>query len=139
MLSRTVGSERELMALGEEMGAELRGGEVIELTGDLGVGKTTFVKGLARGLGVTGTVNSPSFTIMKSYGARDGLVLKHYDFYRLEDAGLMRNEIEESAGDGQTVVVVEWAKGVAGILPKGRRVIDLRYVKDSDARAVSWN
>jgi tRNA threonylcarbamoyladenosine biosynthesis protein TsaE len=132
-----VSSEAELIALGQKVGAELNGGEVLELVGDLGAGKTTFVKGIAQGLGVKSTVNSPSFTIMKEYRGRNGLVLKHYDFYRLDGSGIMKDEIAESAGDSKTVVVVEWAKEVAGILPKNRRVIEIKYSED-EGRVVEW-
>lgn len=137
MKSKATYDEKELIELGREFGEQLSGGEIIELAGDLGSGKTTFVKGLALGLGITKTINSPSFTIMKEYAARGGITLKHYDFYRLDDAGLMKNEIEESVRDSKTVVVVEWAKEVAGILPKNRMIIEIEYLKD-EGRKVKW-
>ena len=137
MASKKVRNEAELIALGQSFGEKCQGGEVFELVGDLGTGKTTFTKGLALGLGVKRTINSPSFTIMKDYAARDGLTLKHYDFYRLDDAGLMKNEIAESLGDPKTIVVVEWAKEVSGILPKERKVIEIKYTP-TDGRVVEW-
>lgn len=109
------------------IGQVLRGGEVIELTGDVGSGKTTFTKGLALGLGVEDDVQSPSFTISRVYDARDGLRLVHYDFYRLTDPGVMAYDIAERVADPRAVVVVEWGATVNGILPTDRMVIALEY------------
>ncbi|MCL1929604.1 tRNA (adenosine(37)-N6)-threonylcarbamoyltransferase complex ATPase subunit type 1 TsaE [Candidatus Saccharibacteria bacterium] len=137
MKSKVVQTEANLIKFGQKLGKQLMGGEVLELIGDLGAGKTTFAKGLALGLGIKATVNSPSFTIMKEYTARDGLTLKHYDFYRLDDAGLMKNEIKESAGDAKTIVVVEWAKEVVGVLPKNRLIVEIEYA-GGEGRVVKW-
>lgn len=115
-----VKSELETKSLAEKIGASLKGGEVFELIGDVGAGKTTFVKGLAKGLAVDDDVQSPSFTISRVYAARDGLELVHYDFYRLTDAGIMANELSEMVHDATTVTVIEWADIVEGILPEHR-------------------
>jgi len=115
-----VKSETETRALGEKLGGLLEGGEVIELIGDVGAGKTTFVKGLALGLGIEEDVQSPSFTISRVYDARDDLLLAHYDFYRLNDAGIMADELTETTQDPATVTVIEWADIVEGVLPAGR-------------------
>ena len=115
-----VGSENETRALGEKLGALLRGGETIELVGDVGAGKTTFVKGLALGLGIDEDVQSPSFTISRLYDARDNLRLAHYDFYRLTNAGIMADELTETTQDSATVTVIEWADIVEGVLPTSR-------------------
>ena len=103
--------------LGQKIGAQLKGGEVFELIGDVGAGKTTFTKGLALGLGINDDVQSPSFTISRVYEARDDLQLVHYDFYRLTDAGIMAAELQEMVNDPLTVTVVEWANIVDGVLP----------------------
>lgn len=115
-----VASEQEMRNLGEKLGLILVGGEVIELTGDVGAGKTTFVKGLAVGLGIDEEVQSPSFTISRVYDARDDLLLAHYDFYRLADAGIMADELQETTQDPGTITVIEWADIVEGVLPEGR-------------------
>jgi len=115
-----VGSEQETRILGEKLGSLLKGGEVIELVGDVGAGKTTFVKGLARGLSIDEDVQSPSFTISRVYDARDDLQLAHYDFYRLSDAGIMADELTETTQDPLTVTVIEWADIVEGVLPENR-------------------
>jgi len=115
-----VASEQETRTLGEQLGRLLKGGEVIELVGDVGAGKTTFVKGLARGLDIDEDVQSPSFTISRVYDARDNLQLAHYDFYRLNDAGIMANELTETTQDPETVTIIEWADIVEGVLPERR-------------------
>ena len=72
---------------------------VIELIGDVGAGKTTFTRGLAQGLGAKNEVTSPSFTISKSYALPNGKTLTHYDFYRLQDPGLMSEDLAENLID----------------------------------------
>jgi len=114
-----VASETATKELGETIGAQLKGGEVFQLIGDVGAGKTTFVKGLAKGLAVDDEVQSPSYTISRIYDGRDELQLVHYDFYRLTDAGIMANELAEMVHDPKTVTVVEWADIVEGVLPEG--------------------
>lgn len=112
-----VGSEAETMNLAASIGAQLKGGEVLQLVGDVGAGKTTFVKGLAKGLSIDDEVQSPSFTISRVYDGRNNLQLVHYDFYRLTDAGIMADEVAEMVNDPQTVTVIEWADIVEGVLP----------------------
>ncbi|MDB5165683.1 MAG: hypothetical protein JWM00_573 [Candidatus Saccharibacteria bacterium] len=117
--------------LGGRIGQLLHGGELIELIGDVGAGKTTFTKGLATGLTIDEDVQSPSFTISRLYEARDDLRLAHYDFYRLSDAGIMAHELSESIHDPQMITVVEWADAVAHVLPKER--LQIRLVSPSIA------
>lgn len=119
---------------GEKLGRLLKGGEVLELVGDVGAGKTTFVKGLARGLAIDEDVQSPSFTINRTYEARDGLVLSHYDFYRLNDAGILANELEESVNDDKMITVIEWADIVEGVLPATRLTIRFEAPSDETRR-----
>lgn len=121
----------EMVALGQRIGAQLHGSEVFELIGDVGAGKTTFTHGLAAGLGVTDTVQSPSFTINCSYPARDGLVLNHYDFYRLSDPGIVTMELAESIHDPQSVTVIEWGQSVQHCLPEQHIIIKFNYLPDS--------
>lgn len=129
MTERIINSENEMKQLGEEAGRLLKGGEVLELIGDVGAGKTTFTKGLAKGLGVAETVQSPSFTISRMYEAGD-LTLSHYDFYRLNDAGIMAMEIASAVEDAHNITVVEWAESVAEILPESR--IKIRILPQSE-------
>ena len=120
-----VESEEAMILFGRKIGNLLSSGLVIELIGDVGAGKTTFVRGLASGLSVDDDILSPTFTIQNTYGCRDGLRLCHYDFYRLTSAGIMREEIEETINDPASVTVVEWAGAVTGVLPDDRLSITI--------------
>jgi tRNA threonylcarbamoyladenosine biosynthesis protein TsaE len=114
---KEVSSEDAMKKFGAQIGALLCGGEIIELVGDVGAGKTTLAKGLAVGLGIEETLQSPSFTISRIYDSPEQLRLAHYDFYRLEDAGIMADELGETLQDPQTITLIEWAGIVKGILP----------------------
>lgn len=94
------------------------------LGSDLGGGKTTFVKGLAQGLGCEQVVGSPTFTVSRVYQCRDGLELHHFDFYRLSDPGVVAYELSEAVDLPKAVVAVEWGDIVSSALPEGR--IELR-------------
>tara|TARA_B100001245_G_scaffold152621_1_gene114290 strand:+ start:9589 stop:10026 length:438 start_codon:yes stop_codon:yes gene_type:complete len=114
-----------MQSFGEYIGGLLRGGEVIELVGDVGAGKTTLVRGIARGFGIGETIQSPSFTISRVYDARDGLWLTHYDFYRLEQPGIMADELADTLQDNKTVTILEWGETVKNILPIDRLTITI--------------
>lgn len=133
----SVKDETAMKTLGERLGGLLTGGEVIELIGDVGAGKTTLVKGVGRGLRVDDDVQSPSFTISRIYGARDGLKLHHYDFYRLHDAGVMAYELSESIADPKAITIIEWADTVQAVLPAERISLRLLYSPDGDSREVN--
>lgn len=120
-----VHGEEEMKAFGARLGAALRGGEIIELVGDVGAGKTTLTKGIAVGLKIDEDVQSPSFTISRVYDARDTLRLAHYDFYRLHDAGIMADELHETLHDPRAVTIIEWAEIVGGVLPNDRLTIHI--------------
>ena len=90
-----ISSEEEMINFGREFAKTVQAPQVIELIGDVGAGKTTFVRGLAEGLGITTPVTSPSFTISKEYAFPNGRLV-HYDFYRLPDPGLMSEDLYEA-------------------------------------------
>jgi tRNA threonylcarbamoyladenosine biosynthesis protein TsaE len=111
-------SVEETVALGERLGRAAAPGDLVCLWGDLGAGKTQVVKGIARGLGIGDTVNSPTFILMNEYAGR--LPLFHVDLYRLADAAdaLAGGVIDDRQIDG--VTVVEWPDRMGDILPVGR-------------------
>ncbi len=116
------------MEIAHQLGDLLRGGEFLGLVGDLGAGKTTFTKGLCRGLGLadTGQVASPSYVLEHIYQGR--LRVHHYDAYRLESAGeFVALGFEEHVGSHGAVLVVEWADRVAAALPPERLEIDIAF------------
>ena len=118
-----VNNEQQTKDLAAKIGKLLKGGEVFELIGDVGAGKTTFVKGLAVGLEIEDDIQSPSYTISRLYDARNGLQLVHYDFYRLTEPGIMANEVAEMIQDKNSITIIEWADIVDGILPEHRYTI----------------
>lgn len=120
-----VTNEQEMKSFGERLGGLLRGGELIELVGDVGSGKTTLTKGIARGLGVTEDVQSPSFTISHVYNAANDIILAHYDFYRLQEAGIMEQELQETILNRHTVTVIEWGGIVEAGLPVDRLTLTI--------------
>jgi tRNA threonylcarbamoyladenosine biosynthesis protein TsaE len=126
---------KETEALGEAIGALLGVGDLVVLTGGLGAGKTTFTKGLARGLGVAGRVTSPTFTIVQEYEGR--VPVAHVDVYRLERIQELHDFGFEELLDSR-VTVVEWGEAIELVLPRDR--IDVRIAMDEasgdDARTV---
>lgn len=123
----TSSSDTEL--LGEKLGANLRGGEVIELVSDLGGGKTTLSKGIVRGAGSSDRVVSPTFTVSREYKTPKFTIV-HFDFYRLADAGIVAQELDEFVGDGEYVVIVEWADIVQNVLPQERLTVHITQAGD---------
>ena len=121
----TTESEDEMKEFGARLGALLNGGEIIELVGDVGAGKTTLAKGIAKGLGVDENVQSPSFTISRIYTTSNNIILAHYDFYRLNEAGIMMSELQETLHDPRTVTMIEWAEIVNGVLPSDRLTVQI--------------
>ena len=118
-----------MIDFGFKLGQEISVPCVIELVGDVGTGKTTIMKGIAKGLGISEEVTSPSFTLSKRYEFKDG-ALAHYDFYRLANPGIMSEDLIENINDENTVVVVEWADSVAKLLPENRRKFMISLLDD---------
>ncbi|MDF2557803.1 MAG: ATP-binding protein [Bacillales bacterium] len=123
-------SEIETAELATKLGSKLASGDLICLEGDLGAGKTTFTKSLAKAIGVTRTVNSPTFTIMKQY--QGNLPFYHFDVYRIE------NEDEDFGFEeyfyGGGISVVEWSHLIASQLPEERLDIFIYYVNENERR-----
>lgn len=118
---------------GERLGQRLRGGEILLLAGDLGSGKTTLVHGLARGIGSTATVTSPTFKLCNEYEG-SALSLYHFDFYRLAEPGLMSQALGEITTNPLAVSVIEWPEIVRQQLPASSLVINLATVSPTKRR-----
>ncbi|WP_349409258.1 tRNA (adenosine(37)-N6)-threonylcarbamoyltransferase complex ATPase subunit type 1 TsaE [Pseudalkalibacillus sp. SCS-8] len=119
-------SPEETMDTAARLADYLKPGDVITLEGDLGAGKTTFTKGLAKGLQINRVVKSPTFTIIREYQGR--LPLYHMDVYRLEDSDEDLGFDEYFEGEG--VTVVEWAHLIEEFLPEERLAITIRRQGD---------
>lgn len=109
----------ETEELAAKIGKRLKGGEVIEMVSDLGGGKTTFVRGLAKGAGSKDNVSSPTFKICNVYVAGSRQIY-HYDFYRLPEAGLIEHELIEGLTASNSIIVIEWGDVVKHVLPERR-------------------
>ncbi len=127
----------ETEAIGEKMGRAAQMGQIYCLSGDLGVGKTVFTKGFAKGLGVTEHVTSPTFAIVNEYEGR--LPLYHFDVYRISCEEEMEDTGYEEYFYGQGVSLVEWAELVQELIPQDAVWITVEkdYTKDDDYRCIT--
>ncbi len=104
---------------------------IIALEGDLGGGKTTFVQGFAKGLGIKQRITSPTFVIMKKYD-----FLYHIDCYRIEDKDLLELDFKEIIDNKHNLVVIEWAEKVKKILPKNALWLKFEYLDKNKRKIV---
>ena len=118
-------------AMAAAIGKQLRGGEVIDLIGDLGSGKTTFVRGLAKGLGSQALVSSPTFKINNVYPGKK-LSLYHFDFYRISEPGILTSELAEALSEPASVIVIEWSNVVRQLLPEKQLAITFTQTADNE-------
>lgn len=126
--TKSVSDTEKLAAI---IGKNLKGGECIEFRSDLGGGKTTFVRGLATGAGSKDNVSSPTFTISQRYSCKS-FYIYHFDFYRLQDPGLVAEELSEIVNSDKNTTIVEWAESVHGVLPEIRLVISINKDRDDE-------
>ena len=134
-MTYTTHSEAETEALGARLASVLPGGSVVALYGDLGAGKTAFVRGMARALGVHARVNSPTFTIVNEYPG--SIPLCHFDMYRLESSDALFDIGWEDYLAGGGVCAVEWSELVEDALPpESIRVTFARRPEADDWRSI---
>src|SRR5436190_4549101 len=134
MVERT-SSPAETEALGERLAVDLRPGDVVLVSGDLGAGKTTLIRGAARGLGVSGPVTSPTFTIGQTYR---GLVpVSHLDLYRLADLGQEDPALLDDYLTPDAVAFIEWPGAAEPWLERITRRIEMRHA-GGDEREISF-
>ena len=117
-------SEEETFALGEKIGKEAKPGQVYTLLGDLGVGKTVFTQGVAKGLGITEAICSPTFTIVQVY-EEGRMPFYHFDVYRIGDIEEMDEIGYEDYFYGEGLCMIEWANLIEEILPSTRKEITI--------------
>jgi len=130
-------SEKETQDIGFKLAKDLKGGEIIALTGNLGSGKTIFTKGLARGLRVKKIITSPTFVLMKVYKIEGSKIenFVHVDAYRLKtERNLKEIGLFDWLGKENSVVVIEWAEKVKKILPKTVIEIKIKLGKEETER-----
>jgi tRNA threonylcarbamoyladenosine biosynthesis protein TsaE len=133
ILSVTSHSEEETLALGRRLSSSFAPGDVVVLTGELGSGKTVFVRGLAQGRGLDPeTVSSPSFGFVNEYPGKQPLY--HFDLYRLGDVTELYEVGWEEYLDREGLVVVEWGERAGGFLPERYYLIEFTIVDDTGRR-----
>jgi tRNA threonylcarbamoyladenosine biosynthesis protein TsaE len=126
-------SAAETKAAGARLAEEIQAGDVVALVGDLGAGKTQFVKGLAKGLGSKEMVTSPTFTLMHEYQGKR-VPIYHFDFYRIESLAALRAIGFDEIVFGDGVSVIEWADRFADAIPPRARWIKFELVSDDQRR-----
>jgi len=124
---RQIDTEMDMEALGGMIAPCLKAGDLVYLAGELGAGKTTLTRGIARGLGYQGRVNSPTFTLMNVYQA--GFTVYHFDFYRLDEGGLLDLGLEDYLGR-EGICIVEWPEVGQNLLPGDALRIDIILQND---------
>lgn len=120
-MTYTTYSEKETKQLAADLATHLQGGEIIFLKGELGSGKTTFVRGVAEAFGFFEPVRSPSFTIVNRYPVSRGRIKQiiHVDFYRIHDPSeIVPLALEEELGRPDTVAFIEWPEKAKGLVPE---------------------
>lgn len=135
-METTTKSAQETKDLGKKTAADLKGGETLALTGELGSGKTTFIQGLAEGLGIKGRIISPTFILMRKYAASK-LDFYHVDFYRLEER--LENEvknlgIDDAWGKKENVVAIEWAEKIKKSIPENAIWIEFENLGENERK-----
>ncbi len=124
-ISRTTSSPQETFLLGQSFAKLLRGGDVVLLNGELGAGKTVFVKGVAVGLGIVDDVTSPTFVIVQTYENVSDLSLHHVDLYRTTSADEVDALAIDELLDERSVALVEWGSQCSSHLTKGALVVEI--------------
>jgi tRNA threonylcarbamoyladenosine biosynthesis protein TsaE len=134
-------SETETISLAEKFAGRLVPGDVVALNGDLGSGKTQFVKGVCLGLGVADVVTSPSFVIMNQYAAvRNGaeaFPIFHFDFYRIRSIDELYDLGVEEYFYGKGICLIEWARAATSLLPMERYEVALRVLSQENTREIT--
>lgn len=129
---QTSKSVSETHKIAENLLKNLNNTNLLCLYGELGAGKTTFVQGLAKGLGIKKRVISPTFVMMREYKISSCLILYHIDLYRVESENDLKSiDLEELWSDSKNLVVIEWAEKIKPILPKKRIDVKFSYVSQS--------
>jgi tRNA threonylcarbamoyladenosine biosynthesis protein TsaE len=154
----TTNNSKQTQKMGELLAKELRGGEIICLTGDLGSGKTTFAQGILKGLGLKGAFVSPTFMIMKEYDISCSIEHRaynkkqktkmfhvpcsmfhnvyHIDAYRVKAKDILDLGWKEIIADSQNIVIIEWAERVKRIMPKDAVWMKFEWVDENEREII---
>ena len=122
-------NEKSTIKLGEKFSSQLKYGDIIGFNGDLGSGKTTFIKGILKGLNYKEIVTSPTFTLINEYDAKYKVL--HIDFYRETNIDRWKNiGIEETLNDNN-IVLIEWSNLIPDLLPEDMKVLNFTHIENN--------
>ena len=126
-------SEAETEEIGKKIAKAVKYGTVISLSGNLGTGKTVFIKGFAKGLGIKEIVASPTFNVIREHSAGDGNWLYHMDLYRINDVHCaLAFGIDEYMSDKNAMTLIEWAERIEEILPPKTIHVEIKRINDTE-------
>lgn len=131
-------SSAQTKKLGQMLTEELRGSEIICLSGDLGSGKTTFTQGILKGLKIKGPFTSPTFNIIKTYKNKTRTIY-HIDAYRINSKDLTELGWKDFAGKPNSIVIIEWAERVKKIISANTFWIDFEWINDKERKITLKN
>ncbi|GGG01608.1 MULTISPECIES: tRNA (adenosine(37)-N6)-threonylcarbamoyltransferase complex ATPase subunit type 1 TsaE [Cysteiniphilum] len=129
-------NELEMLKFGKQISQSLNKGDVIYLHGDLGAGKTTLTKGILQGLGFTGSVKSPTYTLVETYPI-NGITLQHFDLYRLSDPEELEWIGIRDYFTNDTISLIEWPQKGGDFLPRPTKEIYIQYANTGRAITIS--
>ncbi len=125
-----VNSLDETKKLAQNFAKELKIGQVVLLNGDLGAGKTTFTQFVFAALGVKDVVNSPTFSILKTYQGKD-ITLHHFDTYRIGEEEAIESGFDEILSDRNSVIFIEWSENISSLLPKHCICVNIKLLDEN--------
>lgn len=131
----TTHSYQETISLSSEIAKQLKPGDIIAFRGDLGAGKTAFVTGLAKGLGIEADVSSPTFSLMNEYRGKD-ITLCHFDMYRIETFEDLYSTGFFDYLDTDAILAIEWSENIENVLPPGCIEVELLPGKNENDREI---
>ena len=134
--SFTSSSEEETIELGKEFATHLKKGDIVAFYGDLGTGKTEFIKGVCEQLNSNDLVTSPTFTIVNNYPCKQGVNVKHLDLYRLENKDELENIGFYEILDDESIKLIEWAEKAEAVLPEKRINVILESDSNKDDKRI---
>lgn len=127
-------SAKETQKLGEKISADLKPGSILALYGELGSGKTTFIQGLARGLGIKKRIISPTFVFIRQYPTKNR-IFYHVDLYRIDGViDIQGLGLKDIFADSRAIVAIEWAEKIKEVLPKKRIDIFFEYLGEGQRK-----
>jgi len=136
MIEEILNSSEQMIAFGVELSKSIKAGDVIYLIGDLGAGKTTLTKGILKGLGYSGNIKSPTYTLVESYPFNN-LQVHHFDLYRISDPEELEWIGIRDYFNDESITLIEWPEKGDGFIPEASLQLNISYT-ENDGRKISY-